>query len=415
MELSADFLQAIESLSAEPDFVWLDSDGSDGHRYSYLLAGAISKGRVDFEELPSLKPVKQGNAIAWPRYFIQIDYDAVGIEEPPRLTLPPLQKKKEHKRRVTLVEFDAALVYDHQTETISFAGGDKSIARLKNVAKTSANLDFQVGSLQTTPENEHQGNVESVLQEIRAGNVYQVNIARQWQGEFSGSRIGLALAMRKQSPVPLGLVANFEGNTLIGRSMETYLSWDGKRLRSRPIKGTAARSQNSTNENAELRNDPKEHAEHAMIVDLIRNDLANIAEIGSVDVEHFLELEQYPGLTHLVSTVSATPKSPIGWGKVFAATFPPGSVTGSPKSTALHIIDALEDFERGPYCGSYGAIFSDNSAKFAVAIRSASISADIVKYWAGGGLVAESQAKKEFAETELKSRVFVDAINSNRK
>jgi anthranilate/para-aminobenzoate synthase component I len=198
--------------------------------------------------------------------------------------------------------------------------------------------------------------------------------------------------------------------------MERFLSWDGPEgtLTSRPIKGTIARAGNDETEAETLRADAKERAEHAMIVDLMRNDLGRVAAVGSVEVEAPLVVEPYAGLSHLVSTVRCQTEPGVDLGDILEATFPPGSVTGTPKLRAIDIIESLEETPREVYTGCVGMIDRTGGARLAVAIRTAQIRRGEVVYHAGGGLVEASDPAREVAETELKARVFLDAVRATR-
>ncbi len=271
---------------------------------------------------------------------------------------------------------------------------------------------------------DHTMGVDAVKHHIAAGDVYQVNLARAWRADFEGDALHLYLAMRRASPVPRGVFLDAGPCGVCALTMERFLEWhpDGVGrgvVRSSPIKGTIARASNQgVAEDASgaetLRADPKEHAEHSMIVDLVRNDLGRVAEIGSVHVEALLEVESYAKLQHLVSTVRATTRETTSLTSLLDATFPPGSVTGAPKVSAMKIIDALEPEPRGIYCGAVGHVDRRGGIDFAVAIRTAVVRDGQVVYHAGGGLVWASDAARELAETELKARVFLDAAAEMR-
>lgn len=149
-----------------------------------------------------------------------------------------------------------------------------------------------------------------------------------------------------------------------------------------------------------------------MIVDLMRNDLGRIATIGTVEVEKPLLVEPFSGLYHLVSTVHCRTRDGVGLAEILEATFPPGSVTGAPKLRALEIIEELEQHPRGVYCGALGFIDRAGGLSLAVAIRTGVVRGGRVVYWAGGGIVEASDPARELAETELKARVFLDAVGS---
>jgi para-aminobenzoate synthetase component 1 len=149
-----------------------------------------------------------------------------------------------------------------------------------------------------------------------------------------------------------------------------------------------------------------------MIVDLMRNDLGRVAQVGTVKVEAPLVVEPFTGLYHLVSTVRCLTRPEVTLSDILEATFPPGSVTGAPKIRALEIIEGLEQHPRGVYCGAVGFIDHEGGLSLAVAIRTAAVRRGEVHYWAGGGIVEASDPDRELAETELKAKVFLDAVES---
>jgi para-aminobenzoate synthetase component 1 len=179
-------------------------------------------------------------------------------------------------------------------------------------------------------------------------------------------------------------------------SPELFLGRDGDVVESRPIKGTAPTADGLTD---------KDRAENVMIVDLVRNDLGVVAVSGSVDVPALCAVEEHPGLVHLVSTVRATLRPDAGWPELVAATFPPGSVTGAPKSSAVDALTRLERAPRGPYCGAVGWVDADHRrARLAVGIRTFWVREDQLHFGTGAGVTWGSDPASEWDETELKAR-----------
>ncbi|MFJ6775068.1 chorismate-binding protein, partial [Kitasatospora sp. NPDC091257] len=187
-------------------------------------------------------------------------------------------------------------------------------------------------------------------------------------------------------------------------SPELYLRRTGRTVSSGPIKGTGRTEDDLLD---------KDHAENVMIVDLVRNDLGRVCATGSVTVPDLCAVEKHPGLVHLVSTVEGTLRDGAGWPELLAATFPPGSVTGAPKSSALRIIEALETAPRGPYCGAVGWVDADRGeAELAVGIRTfwidrADPGAPVLRFGTGAGITWGSDPEREWAETELKAARLV--------
>ncbi|MDF2092119.1 chorismate-binding protein [Knoellia sp. 3-2P3] len=246
--------------------------------------------------------------------------------------------------------------------------------------------------------------VEEVRRRIAAGTVYQVNLCRVLSHRLGeeADLDGLAGLLAEGNPAPYAARVHVPeaGLDVVSASPEAFLVRDGARLESRPIKGTAPVL------DAML---PKDYAENVMIVDLVRNDLQRVCRPGSVRVDHLCAPEEHPGLVHLVSTVSGELVPNTTWADVFAATFPPGSVSGAPKSSALTAIADLERGPRGPYCGAVGWIDADNGrAELAVGIRTFWAEHDEqgerwLRFGTGAGITWGSDAQGEWEETELKA------------
>ncbi|MGW0805831.1 chorismate-binding protein [Nonomuraea sp. NPDC002799] len=239
--------------------------------------------------------------------------------------------------------------------------------------------------------------VRVIRDHIERGEVYQANLCRILTAPVPPGADPLALAARlaRGNPAPYAAVVQIPGLSVVSASPELYLSRDGDVVESRPIKGTGVTA-------ADLLE--KDYAENVMIVDLVRNDLGRVAAVGSVEVPSLCAVEEHPGLVHLVSTVRARLAPGAGWPELFAATFPPGSVTGAPKSSALRIINELEPVPRGPYCGAVGWVDADRGrAALAVGIRTFQISSGEVRFGTGAGITWGSDPEREWLETELKA------------
>ncbi|MBZ0115939.1 MAG: anthranilate synthase component I family protein [Sandaracinaceae bacterium] len=285
---------------------------------------------------------------------------------------------------------------------------DREIASLVERREPQA----RAGPLQIDPPDQHRRAILRALEAIAAGEIYQVNLARRFRAAYEGSTLPLWRRMRAASPVPLGLYLEAIDHAVLARTMERFLRWekDSRTIVTCPIKGTIARAGDDAREHASLRADDKERAEHSMIVDLMRNDLSRIAELGTVEVENALRVEPFAKLSHLVSTVRARTKNGVGLGAILDATFPPGSITGTPKLRAMELIEELEPHARGVYTGTVGYVDRAGGLSLAVAIRTAVVHENEATYFAGGGLVSASDPDREIAETDLKARVFLDAL-----
>nr|WP_308164600.1 chorismate-binding protein [Nonomuraea sediminis] len=248
--------------------------------------------------------------------------------------------------------------------------------------------------------------VEAIRGYIAEGEVYQANLCRVLSAPLPPSADPLALAARLSSgnPANYGGVIQVPGLSVVTASPELYLSRDGAVIESRPIKGTGV-----------TRDDllEKDYAENVMIVDLVRNDLGIVAAVGSVTVPSLCAAEDYPGSVHLVSTVRARLAPAFGWQELFDATFPPGSVTGAPKSSALRIINELEPEPRGPYCGAIGWVDADRgTAALAVGIRTFWMTGGEIRFGTGAGITWGSDPRREWQETELKASRLIALASS---
>lgn len=403
------------ALSRMPYLVWLD--GGESGRFSYVAAAPVEivEAQGDLEDpwspLHRVAVTETESDLHVPEWIGFVSYEA-GVPSAPGKTqdaafpAPPA---------VHFARYPAVYVYDHETNEGAVVGEtleatDALVAGLADGVGQPSTA-FRVDSLQSPDAAPHLQNIDRALDAIAAGEIYQINLARRWEAAFTGSPLGLFLAMRAASPVPLGAFIDFGAGQVLSRSMETFLRLDARTrvVQSRPIKGTVPRT-TLAGEATTLRTSEKELAEHNMIVDLMRNDLGRVAEVGSVRVAEHLAIEQFAKLSHMVSTVEAKLAPAVTLGSLFRASFPPGSITGTPKRRAMQWIEALEPCPRGAYCGALGMLCRNGDAHFSVAIRTAQVASGHVVYHAGGGIVAASDPPAELAETELKARAFLDAL-----
>lgn len=250
--------------------------------------------------------------------------------------------------------------------------------------------------------------VESIRASIAAGDVYQVNLTRRLCAPLPRDASMLALGERlaEGNPAPFAAVMELPeaGIRLASASPELFLSRDGRRIRSAPIKGT-------TSTGGEF--GEKDCAENIMIVDLVRNDLGRVCRPGSVQVPMLLERQHHPGLDHLVSTVEGELCEDVTWPELIDATFAPGSVTGAPKIAAVRQIRELEPIHRDVYCGAIGWVDADRTiGELNVAIRTFWVDDEELCFGTGGAITWDSTADDEWAETELKAGRLI-AIASN--
>jgi len=314
--------------------------------------------------------------------------------------------------RAVLYWCEDAWCYEHATDTLHAVGNPPALRE----AAHSAPHHWHLGPVtDDDPDARYASAVARTVEYIRAGDAFQANIARRFHGLLSGDVRSFAHAAISRNSAWFGAAIDLpDGGALVSMSPELFLRVraDGSAI-SRPIKGTRP----VDTPRAELAASEKDAAELAMIVDLMRNDLGRVAEIGSVTVAEDRVLETHTTVHHGVAEVRATLRDDVEWTDLLAAAFPPGSVTGAPKVRAMQIIDELEDHERGFYCGAIGFISKSGDCGLSVAIRTAQVGAEVpgangappsrsVVYHAGCGIVADSDPLAEVAETHAKARAL---------
>jgi para-aminobenzoate synthetase component 1 len=290
----------------------------------------------------------------------------------------------------------------YRTMELSRAEADVATAESRVAQQLRSNL---------TREAYHRA-VERAIEYIGAGDVFQVNLSQRFTAQFIGHPGKLYATLRRRSPALYGACLDFGDHSLLCNSPELFLEVtpqpDGSRkVITRPIKGTRPRVPGA---DAELRDSIKDQAELNMIVDLERNDLGRVCEIGSVKVTQPRVIEAHPTVYHGAATIEGILRPDVTFVDLLRATFPGGSVTGAPKIRAMEIIEELEPTRRGPYCGAIGYIAADGSMQFNVAIRTMIVKNGLVHIPVGGGIVADSEPAAEYDETLVKARAMFDAL-----
>ncbi len=257
--------------------------------------------------------------------------------------------------------------------------------------------------------------VERAKRYIYDGDIYQVNLSQRFAAPLRHDPFDLYLRLRQVNPAPFAAFLNFPEVQVLSASPERFLHFDptSRRMQTRPIKGTRPRGQTAAADEAlarELVNSEKDQAENVMIVDVERNDLGRVAEIGSVQVPHLAALESFATVFHLTSTVEAQLRDGCDVVDLLLATFPSGSITGAPKIRAMEIIDELEPTARSVYTGAIGYIGFDGSLDLNIAIRTMLVKGDTVYFQAGGGIVADSDPELEYQETLDKASALAQAV-----
>lgn len=320
--------------------------------------------------------------------------------------------------------FDLVLAFDHQTQrSWLFASGDYRLeceARLSDAslrladalkmlsqAEPAAHAVPQIGPIESThTAATYADMVQKTIDYIYDGDIFEANVTQRFKTTFSGSPVDLYMHLRQVNPAPFAAFCNFEHTQLLSSSPERFLKLEDNLVEARPIKGTRRRSQDAAEDKIladDLMQSEKDRAENIMIVDLMRNDLSRVCRPHSIKVPMLCGLESFKTVHHLVSTVHGKLKSGEDAASLLRATFPGGSITGAPKIRAMEIIDELEPYRRGPYCGAIGYLAFNGDMDLNIVIRTMCLKQGALTFGAGGAITADSNPDEEFAESNAKA------------
>jgi anthranilate synthase component 1 len=334
------------------------------------------------------------------------------------LVFDHLDKKIKVVSNVFLDDFDsAAQAYDHALEKI-----ENQIRRLRSSSAVSKNsLGFKAKTTlvpESMPESnfkplEFERAVRKVKRYIKKGDVIQVVLSQAFKTAIRSQPLDIYRALRSINPSPYMFYLNCGNFKLVGSSPEIHVRCQDRRAALRPIAGTRRRGKDEREDlklEKELLADPKERAEHLMLVDLGRNDLGRVCDYKSVKVSEFMTIERYSHVMHIVSHVQGRLRKDKTLFDLLRATFPAGTISGAPKVRAMEIIDELENQKRGIYSGIVGYFSYSGNLDSCITIRTILIKDGAAYVQAGAGVVADSDPKKEFEETVNKARGLLKAI-----
>jgi para-aminobenzoate synthetase component I len=293
-------------------------------------------------------------------------------------------------------DYPEMLIYSHQDRTWSEVGGLSTQLRA-----SGGSAEVSEFTALATREN-FMAQVRRIKDWIAAGHIYQANLSQSFAAEVAGELFSLYEALREASPAPQAAYLQLDGREILSSSPEIFLKISGRGIETRPIKGTRPRFIDPDEDRRsayELQTSAKEISELIMITDLLRNDLGQVCEFGSVEVTEMLRLETLAQVHHLVSTVTGTLRPEVDALAALAACFPGGSITGAPKKRAMEIIRELEGAPRGLYCGTIGWLGYNGESSLNIAIRTLIRSGNRLVYQVGAGIVADSDPEKEYEET----------------
>jgi anthranilate synthase component I len=413
---------------------WYDVDGGGPPKTAEwatadptaALAEVLAEMRpVDVPGLPRF----WGGAVGWISYDCVRAFEDLPARARPGIDLPAL----------AMVVTDTVLIFDNLRQTLKVvatpfvsrperaeAAYDRAIARIEAVIATlraprarlpELTLDDDVpaplpASSFTKPD--FVAAVERVKEYILAGDAFQVVLSQRFAEPAAGARpLDVYRALRVINPSPYMFHLEFPEARVTGASPETLVRLSDDRVELRPIAGTRWRGRTAAEDDrlaAELLADPKECAEHLMLIDLGRNDVGRVAEIGSISVPEMMVIEKYSHVMHMTSHVVGKLAQGKTWLDVLRAAFPAGTLSGAPKIRAMEIIDELEPHQRGIYGGAVGYVSYTGNLDLAIAIRTLISCGDTIYVQAGAGLVADSVPEAEYVETVNKARAVLRAV-----
>ncbi|MBA4150467.1 MAG: aminodeoxychorismate synthase component I [Verrucomicrobia bacterium] len=331
--------------------------------------------------------------------------------------------------------YDSLVVIDHRLQKTWIVSTGLQPDGSRSEAKAQERLNFWTSKMEQTPgecgscERKRAGDAQGVRSSVSkenfiaavakaqryifAGDIYQVNLSHRLSAALQASGWDFFKRLAEVSPAPFSAFLDCEDFQVASSSPESFLRMSGSQIQTRPIKGTRPRSADPNRDaqlTYELQTSAKEMAELVMITDLLRNDLGRVCEFGSVQVPELVRLERFPQVQHLVSTVEGRLRDDVTHFAAFASCFPGGSITGAPKIRAMEIIDEIEPITRGPYTGAIGYIGFNRESQLNIAIRTAVCKEGAVHFYAGAGIVADSEPTAEYEETIAKARGFLTAL-----
>lgn len=351
-------------------------------------------------------------------WFLLLGYE-LAAEVEPSLRLP----QPTGLPVAVAVRVPVALVRDRQTATAWIAaepGYEPDARALAAACNRDRQLPRSQASLLSGPINEPRAHeflaaVSTAKSHIRAGDIFQANLSREWRAPLvPGTRPGEVYArLRQTNPGPFSGLAVLDDFAVISSSPERLVRRRGNLVETRPIAGTRPRRTGTSAErprHAELLGHPKERAEHVMLIDLERNDLGRVCVAGTVEVDEFMTLETYAHVHHIVSNVRGRARADVTPADLIHAVFPGGTITGCPKVRCMEIIAGLEGRARGFYTGAMGYLGHDGSLDLNILIRTMVMQHDEVHLAAGSGIVADSIPDRELEETRAKAKGMLLAL-----
>jgi len=395
--------------------------GDAGDPYA-LAAAELSRFRP--AHLAGLPPFA-GGAVGMFAYDLVRTVETLGEPNPDAIGIPDL----------ALMLTDALVVFDHLKHTVtvlanayadedleaSYTQALETIAEVRwrlagpvpHPARPPAHDRVAPAFEANMPRERFEANVARIVEYIHAGDAYQVVPSQRWSAPVPVEAFSIYRGLRAVNPSPYMYFLDFGDFEVAGASPEPLITVSGRDVATRPIAGTRPRGASAEEDRVmaeELLADPKERAEHVMLVDLGRNDLGRVCEYGSVRVDEFMAVENYSHVMHIVSSVSGRLRAGVGALDALRSVLPAGTLSGAPKVRAMQIIDELEPVKRGGYGGAIGWASYTGDLDTCIHIRTVVVKDGIAHVQAGGGTVADAKPDYEFRESEAKARAVLEAI-----
>jgi anthranilate synthase component I len=343
-----------------------------------------------------------------------ISYDAVRYWE--RL---PATKPDDHGfPDLEMGIFDDGIVFDHRQKRAHYFYYSKNrLPEIEDALKSPADTQPAVfgNPKANVTQAEYERAVEKTKEYITQGHIFQAAISKRFDFTFSGDLTDFYSALSAINPSPYMYFYKADNRQIVGSSPEMLARVDNRTVETFPIAGTCPATANSLENRRfarELLSDPKERAEHVMLVDLARNDVGKVSKFGSVRVPEFMRINRYSHVQHIVSRVVGDLKDECDCYDVLRAIFPAGTLSGAPKVRAMEIIEELEAARRGPYAGAVGYFSYNGNMDFAINIRTLSANGNKASIQVGAGIVADSVPEREWFETEHKAGALMKAIQA---
>ncbi|MGD0331049.1 MAG: anthranilate synthase component I [Nitrososphaeria archaeon] len=373
------------------------------------------------DPLHEIKKVLEGQPILYRRLrFVggavgYVSYDTVKCWE----RLPDIAVDGSRFPDVEVGVYDDGIVFDHRKrQTFYFYSNENRLCEVNRLMEEPTDSEtFSYGQPKVNVSKEYfEKSVEKAKEYVAAGDVLQVVLSKRYEFRIKGSMINFYRSLRKINPSPYMYFLKMGDRQIVGSSPEMLVRVDNRIVETFPIAGTRPCGGNSSESRRlakELLSDPKERAEHVMLVDLARNDIGKVSKFGSVRVPELMRVHRYSHVQHIVSQVTGNLREDCDCYDALRAVFPAGTVSGAPKVRAMEIIEELEPTKRGPYAGAVGYFSYNGNADFAIAIRTLFAVKDEAYIQVGAGIVADSVPEMEWFETEHKGKALMKALEAS--